>query len=110
MAHHLLSFRTVDQRILVTQSAPGMVLARPVQLADRMILVGEGAVLTEVMITQMLKRGIKRIVVRGQPVVRSSGDFDAHMLELQKRFSRVEHIPLMTALRDVVARQLARRA
>ena len=101
----------VDQRILVTQAAPGMVIARPVVQADRMVLVGEGAVLSEVMITQMLKRGIKRIVVRGQPVARTaSGSFDARMAALDARFARVMHIPLMSALRDIVATNLAKRS
>ena len=101
----------VDQRILVTQAAPGMVIARPVVQPDRMVLVGEGAVLTQVMITQMLKRGIKRIVVRGQPVQRSaSGDFDARLARLAERFSRVEKDPLMAALRDIVASNMARRS
>jgi hypothetical protein len=101
----------VDQRILVTQAAPGMELARPVLLPDRMVLVGEGAVLTDVMITQMLKRSIKRIVVRGQPVNRSTNsDFETRMVALDERFSRVHHIPLMRALRDLVARNMAKRS
>lgn len=101
----------MDQRILVTQAAPGMVVARPVTLADRMVLVGEGAVLSETMITQMLKRGIKRIVVRGQPVSRSaSGDYDTRIAALDQRFSRVGKDPLMAALRDVVASNMAKRA
>ncbi len=99
------------QRILVTQAAPGMVIARPVVQPDRMVLVGEGAVLSETMITQMLKRGIKRVVVRGQPVPRTdSGDFNTRMAALDSRFSRVGGDPLMAALRDVVASNLARRS
>lgn len=101
----------MDQRILVTQAATGMTLARPAMLPDRMVLVGEGAVLTDAMITQLLKRGIKRIVVRGQPLPRpSSASFDNRVAELQVCFSRAEHIPLMQALRDVIARSFARRA
>ncbi len=101
----------MDQRILVTQAVPGMVLARPVVQPDRMVLVGEGAVLNEAMITQILKRGIKRIVVRGQPVARSTtGDFDARLAALDNRFSRVGKDPLMAALRDVVASNMAKRA
>lgn len=101
----------MDQRILVTQSTPGMILARPVLVADRVVLVGEGAVLTDTMITQMLKRGVKRIVVRGQPLSRTTvGDFDARLAALQARFARVEHLPLMSALRDCVARTMARRS
>ncbi len=101
----------MDQRILVSQATPGMTLARPVVLPDRMVLVGEGAVLSDVMITQMLKRGIKRIVVKGMPVVRPTlGDFDARVRALEERFARVAHLPLMTALRGIIARNMAKRA
>ncbi len=100
----------MDQRILVTQAIPGMELARPVLLPDRMVLVGEGAVLTDAMITQMLKRSIKRIVVRGLPIDHATqGDYGARMTALKERFSRVDHIPLMRALHDLVARNLAKR-
>ena len=95
----------MDQRILVSQATPGMTLP------DRMVLVGEGAVLSDVMITQMLKRGIKRIVVKGMPVVRPTlGDFDARVRALEERFARVAHLPLMTALRGIIARNMAKRA
>ena len=100
----------MDQSILVTQAAAGMVLARPAILPDRMVLVGEGAVLTDGMITQMLKRGLKRIVVRGEPVARSgTGAYAQRIQALDERFARVTHIPLMTALREIVARNIAKR-
>ena len=87
-----------------------MTLARPVVLPDRMVLVGTGAVLTEAMITQLLKRGIMRIVVSGQPVERqNAGDFAARLAALESRFSRVNHLPLMRALSEVIARHLAKR-
>lgn len=100
----------MEQRILVTQAAPGMVLARPVQLPDRMVLVGEGAQVTEQLIGQLISRGIKRIVVRGTPIA-SPGkqDWATRIAQLDERFSRVRNRPFMSALRDVVARVLARR-
>lgn len=100
----------MEQRILVTQASPGMFLARPVQLPDRMILVGTGTEVTEQLIGQLISRGIKRIVVRGKPL---SGpgvlSWDARVAQLDERFSRVRTNPFMAALRDVVVRVLARR-
>lgn len=101
----------MEQRILVTQAAPGMFLARPVQLPDRMILVGEGAQVTEQLIGQLISRGIKRIVVRGKPIAGpGKQDWEARVALLDERFSRVRVNPFMGALRDVVARVLARRS
>lgn len=100
----------MEQRILVTQASPGMFLARPVQLPDRMILVGEGAQVTEQLIGQLISRGIKRIVVRGKPIAGpSKQDWESRVAQLDQRFSRVRVNPFMNALRDVVARVLARR-
>lgn len=101
----------MEQRILVTQAAPGMFLARPVVLPDRMVLVGEGAQVTEQLIGQLISRGIKRIVVRGQPIAAmGSQNWESRLAALDERFSRQRHSPFMCALRDVVARVLARRS
>lgn len=101
----------MEQRILVTQAAPGMILARPVHLPDRMVLVGEGAILTETMIGQLMARGIKRIVVRGQPLAAPGrASWEERARQLAERFSRVDGDPFMHALHDVVARVMARRS
>lgn len=100
----------MQQRILVTQAAAGMVLARPVVLPDRMVLVGEGAVLSDTMIGQLMTRGIKRIVVQGQPLGGpQTADWETRMRQLDERFERSGRQPFMAALREVVARVLARR-
>lgn len=99
-----------EQRILVTQAAPGMILARPVQLPDRMVLVGEGVTISEQLIGQLMNRGIKRIVVRGSPIPSPrKEDWATRVRQLDLRFSRIHRYPFMTALRDVVARVLASR-
>lgn len=101
----------MEQRILVTQAAPGMVLARPVLLPDRMVLVGEGAPVTELLIGQLISRGIKRIVVRGQPIPGpGKQDWATRVAALDERFARVRAEPFMCAVRDVVARVLAHRS
>ena len=100
----------MEQRILVTQASPGMVIARPVLLPDRMVLVGEGAVLTDAMIGQLMTRGIKRIVVQGQPIANlSKAEWETRIQKLDERFERVRHLPFMAALRDVAARVMAKR-
>ncbi len=102
----------MEQRILVTQATPGMIIARPVLLPDRMVLVGEGAVMTEQLIGQLMTRGIKRIVVRGQPIQGTTGaqDWPTRMAQLDERFDRVRYLPIMQALRETVARVMARRS
>ncbi|MCS6969810.1 MAG: hypothetical protein RMM29_03500 [Planctomycetota bacterium] len=101
----------MEQRIPVIFSAPGMVLARPV-VVDGLVLIGEGTALTDAMIALLLKRGVPRIVVRGQPLPRTTerGSFEEQMAGLAERFARVEHLPLMAALRACVANALARRS
>jgi hypothetical protein len=99
-----------EQRILVTQAAAGMVLARPVTTPSQVVLLGEGATLTDALIAQLLQRGIKRIAVRGSPIAaRSQAEWTEQLRLLSERFSRTHHDPFMRALQDVVARVLARR-
>ncbi len=100
-----------EQRILVTQAGAGMILARPVMLQDKMVLVGTGGQLTDEMIAKLMKRGIKRIHVRGNPIP-SPGhdDWQERLKRLYERFERVQHVPFMAALRQVVEREMARRS
>lgn len=99
-----------QQRILVTQAAPGMILARPVLLPDHMVLVGEGAELNDQMISQLMTRGIKRIIVKGNPIPgRGHIAWEDRLRQLHERFEHVSHLPFMTALRDIVARVMAKK-
>ena len=99
------------QRILVTQASAGMVLARPVVLPDRMVLVGEGAELNDQMISQLMTRGIKRIIVRGTPIPGPGrAKWEDRIRQLDERFERVRRYPFMSAVRDIVARVMAKRA
>jgi hypothetical protein len=100
-----------EQRILVTQATAGMVLARAITLPDKMVLLGSGATLTEGTIGQLMGRGIKRIVVRGHPLSGlATTSWDERMAQLDARFSRVRTHPFMSALREVVARVMARKS
>lgn len=101
---------TDEQRILITQAAPGMILARHVVLPSKVSLCSRGTVLSEVLITRLMARGIKRIYVQGHPLPRPSQD--AYLESIQKlheRFSRVRHVPLMVTLHAIVERVMAKR-
>lgn len=100
-----------EQRILVTQASPGMVLARAVTLPDKMVLLGSGATLTDGSIGQLMTRGIKRIVVRGHPIPGpAKATWDERVRQLDERFERVRPIPFMSALREIVIQVMARRS
>ena len=75
-----------------------------------MVLVGEGVELGEQLISQLMTRGIKRIVVRGTPIPGPSrATWDERVRMLDERFEHVRHYPFMSALRDIVARVMAKR-
>lgn len=100
-----------EQRILITQAAAGMVLARTISLPNKMALLGSGATLTDEMIGQLMTRGVKRIVVRGHPITGpASASWEERVLQLDERFSRVRSHPFMAALREVVMRVMGRRS
>jgi hypothetical protein len=101
-----------EQRILVSQAEPGMILARPVVLPDNeMVLCPKNTVLDDVLIARIGARGVKRIHVQGHPLKghRTAMDYDTHIKRLAERFSRVQHVPFMRALQLSIERILARR-
>ncbi|MFW5698416.1 MAG: hypothetical protein ACOCYN_01045 [Planctomycetota bacterium] len=99
-----------EQRILITQARPDMVLARPVSDPDGVRLCGAGTTLNAYLIRKLTLRGIKRIHVRGTPVpVRSAIPF-AHRVEaLHARFERVRYLPLMGMLERAIELEMGRR-
>lgn len=114
MARHMRTMSTVlidEQRILLTQAAPGMVLARPVQLPNRTILCPRETVLNDELVLRLMARGIKRIYVRGTPLPGSHQlGFTQRMDRLSRSFSRVRSIEAMATLEKVVEHVLVRRA
>lgn len=100
-----------EQRILLTQAAPGMVLSRPVQLPNKMVLCPRGTDLNDPLITKLMGLGIKRVWVRGQPLpILGHEGFAQRLARLRLGFSRVRHVPLMAALEQAVEKQIVRRA
>jgi hypothetical protein len=99
-----------EQRILITQAAPGMVLSRPVVLPTKISLCARGTVLTEALVTRLMARGIKRVHVQGHPLPGPSQDaYLESIKKLHDRFSRVRHIPLMVTLHAIVERVMTKR-
>jgi hypothetical protein len=99
-----------EQRILITQATVGMTLSRPVAMPNKIALCSRGTVLSEILITRLMARGIKRIYVKGHPL--PGPDKDAYlesMKKLHERFSRVRHIPFMVSLQQTVERVLVKR-
>ena len=99
-----------EQRILITQAAPGMVLSRPVSMPNKVALCARGMELNDGMITRLMSRGIKRIWVVGQPLPRPGKDaYLETVRKLRERFSRVRHVPIMVSLQQLVEKVLVRR-
>lgn len=99
-----------EQRILLTQATPGMVIARPVLSQQHVLLCGAGHVLDEDFITKLMVRGIKRVYVKGHPL--PSPDHAAlqeAVQQLRRRFSRVQGVYVMNMLERLIEAQIIRR-
>lgn len=102
---------TDEQRILVTQAEPGMVLAKHVTMPNRVVLCAAGMELNAAVINHLLARGIKRIHVKGHPLPAYGEDeFQVMMRKLRMRFSRVRHFPFMAGVEQAVENALVRHA
>lgn len=98
-----------EQRILVTQAAPGMVLAKPVVMPNRVVLCSAGMELSASVINHLLVRGIKRIYVKGCPLPdHGPDDFELMIRKLHSRFARVRNNPLMVSIQQIVEHALVR--
>ena len=100
-----------EQRILLTQAAPGMTLSRHVVLQTKVMLCPRGAELSNETIARMMARGIKRVWVQGHPLPGPAKEDYAGIIRLlHERFSRVQQVPIMVGIQRVVERVLVRRA
>lgn len=99
------------QQILCQQAAEGMVLAKDVQTPDGRTLCGKGTELTEAMIARFIKMEISHIAVEGHPVkVAGEKSLKEELLDIEKRFSRVKHVPpLMFLKKRIMERTVASR-
>lgn len=98
-----------EQRILITQAEPGMILAKPVLSTDGATLCGPGIAVSEDLLHKLTLRGIKRITVQGTPVPTPPRiPLEIRLQALERRFSRVTEVPMMQALQRIIANELAR--
>ncbi|WP_298439126.1 hypothetical protein [Geobacter sp.] len=94
------------QTIPIALAEPEMVLARAVKRADNPQgppICGKGTVLTSSLIERLRNMGVKTLTVEGQPVAAPEGEkgVDELLAGLDRRFSRVESIPLMQRLKEI---------
>jgi len=100
-----------EQRILITQATPGMVLARPVTLPNGVVLCAAGTTLNDQLLQRLTLRGIKRLYVRGQPLPAPSKEPVVDRIRsLRRRFSRVEQVPVMAMIERAIEKEISRRS
>ncbi len=76
------------QKIPVKLAAPGMKLAKPVTRENGMVVIAEGAELSESLIARLEQMNIERITVKGNPVD-MNGDGSSSW---DKRAERLDHL------------------
>lgn len=99
------------QQILSLQAAEGMVLAKDVNTPDGRILCGKGTTLTVSIIDRIVKMEVSHITVEGHPVqVEGEKTLEQELADIEKRFSRVKHVPpLMYIKRKIMQQKVASR-
>ncbi|MEN8258134.1 MAG: hypothetical protein ABFS09_09775 [Thermodesulfobacteriota bacterium] len=95
------------QQILCQQAAEGMVLAKDVQTPEGRTLCGKSTPLTEAMIGRFIKMEISHIAVEGHPVkVAGEKSLKEELLDIEKRFSRVKHVPPLMFLKKRIMERM----
>lgn len=93
------------QTIPIALAEPEMVLAREVKRADNPQsppVCGRGTVLTASLIGRLVNLGIKSLVVEGHPVaVAGEKSLDDLLADLDRRFGRVDDVPIMQRLKEI---------
>lgn len=99
------------QRIKITQAAPGMVTARPIEAPNGQVLCAKGTVLSETLIARLQKMDLTHVTVEGHPVDdgKAPKTLDAELADLDQRFQRVIDNKLMAALKVVVQKHIRKR-
>lgn len=91
------------QRILLSQAAPGMIIAKAVVTDSGVTLIGAGKELTGELIAALEQKGIVKVVVEGRPV--ANGSLPRPPAELEReliaRFANVTGDPVMMKIRDL---------
>ncbi len=82
----------------------GMVLSKPVTNANGVVMLPEGAELTESMIQKMSDMDVEYAYVKGAP--QEGGSLEEMLRGLDRRFEAVEKAPYMDIIKKVVRRHI----
>jgi len=89
-----------------------MVLAQEIKNSDdpsSMTICGKGVKLTESLISRLTQMGVQSVRVEGHPVkVAGEATLEEMLVELDKRFSRVEDDELMKKVKEIYRTQIFR--
>jgi len=96
------------QRIKLSQAAPGMVTARPIEASNGQVLCAKGTSLSEALISRLERLDISHITVEGHPVDDGTPrkTLEEKLADIDQRFSRVSDDKLMMALKVVVQKHV----
>jgi hypothetical protein len=95
------------QEILSLQAKEEMVLAKDVMTPDDRVLCGKGTSLTAAIIDRILKMDISHITVEGHPVeVAGEKGLEEELADIEKRFSRVNHIKPLEYIKKRIIHRL----
>ncbi|MDA3833231.1 MAG: hypothetical protein PF495_07520 [Spirochaetales bacterium] len=96
------------QKIVCQQAAAGMILGRDVITPEGRTLCGQGTELSESMIARFMKMEIPYISVEGHPVkVEGEKTLKEQLRDIEKRFSKVNHVPPLMFLKKKIMIRLA---
>jgi len=91
------------QKIPINLAQPGMVLEKPAVKENGQVLLAAGATLTEGIISQLEKKGIKTIVVQGEPLdmegLTSNPSFEKRAERLEHLFRYYQNDPVMQKIK-----------
>jgi len=97
------------QEILSLQAKEEMVLAKDVMTPDGRVLCGKGTPLTTGIIQRILKMDISHIRVEGHPVaLEGEKTLEEEIADIEKRFSRVEHIQPLQYMKKIIIHRLVK--
>lgn len=99
------------QRIKLTQAAPGMVAARPIESANGQVLCSKGTVLSESIIARLQRMEIGYVTVEGHPIDdgKTPKTLEGELADLDRRFQGAMDNKLMAALKVVVQKHIRKR-
>ena len=99
------------QKIPLDMATDGMVLAKPVERENGVVLMGEGTELTEGLIEKLKALDIKAITVKGRPVDTGIEEKPLEQLysELDNRFSLVSSDKLCNQIKELIKNDIKMR-